>query len=125
MSSLTGQESSNTQPQNPVNPGDEKTGTFKGDPSVPLKTGASTDPTGLSTSVDKSSYGQQNASGTSEQRRGEDVTQNTKQEYEGTSSLGIKTGSESLIDSVEKSVHEGDERGGKSGADVGQVGTGR
>lgn len=53
MSSLTTQESSNTQPENPVNPGDNKTSTFKGDPSVPFKTGASTDPTGLSTSVDK------------------------------------------------------------------------
>lgn len=53
MSSLTAQESSNTQPQNPVNPGDDTSGTFKGDPSVPFKTGGSNDPAGLSTSVDK------------------------------------------------------------------------
>jgi hypothetical protein len=72
----------------------------------------------------QSAPGQQNASGTSEQRRGEDVTQNTKQEYEGSSSVGTKTGSESLIDSVEKSVHEGGESD-RSGVDVGQVSTGR
>lgn len=53
MSSLTAQESSNTQHQNPINPGDDTCGTFKGDPSVPFKTGGSTDPAGLSTSVDK------------------------------------------------------------------------
>jgi len=53
MSSLTAQESSNTQPQNPVNPGNDTSGTFKGDSSVPFKTGGSTDPAGLSTSVDK------------------------------------------------------------------------
>ena len=53
MSSLTGQESSNTQPKNPVNPGEDTAGTFKGDPSVPFKTGQSTDPVGLSASVDK------------------------------------------------------------------------
>lgn len=54
MSSLTSQESSNTQPQNPVNPGQEDTaGSFTGDGSVPFKTGGSSDPAGLSTSIDK------------------------------------------------------------------------
>jgi len=53
------------------------------------------------------------------------VTQNTKQEYEGTSSVGTKTASESLIHSVEKSVHEDDGEGGSSRVDIGQVGTGR
>ena len=72
----------------------------------------------------KTSPGTHNASGTSEQRRGDDVTQNTKQEYEGTSYVGTKTGSESLIDSVEKSVHEGGEAT-HSGEDVGQVSAGR
>ncbi|CAN9134817.1 unnamed protein product [Alternaria alternata] len=124
MSSLTGQESSNTQPRNPVNSGEDTAGTFKGDSSVPFKTGGSTDPAGLSVPADKSAPGQQNASGTSEQRRGEDVTQNTKQEYEGSSSVGQKTGSESLIDSIEKSVHEGGEAD-RSGVGVGQVSTGR
>ena len=56
MSSLTSQESSNTQPQNPVNPGEDSTGTFKGDGSVPFKTGGASDPAGLSTSVDKVSH---------------------------------------------------------------------
>ncbi|KAF1834104.1 hypothetical protein BDW02DRAFT_630672 [Decorospora gaudefroyi] len=124
MSSLTGQESSNTQPNNPVNPGDDISGSFKGDPSVPFKTGGQSDPAGLSTSVDKTSYGQENASGTSEQRRGEDVAQNMKQEYEGSSSVGTKTGSESLIDCVERSVHESG-NATHSGDDVGQVSAGR
>ena len=53
MSSLTGQESSNTQPKNPVNPAEDTAGTFKGDSSVPFKTGSSTDPAGLSASMDK------------------------------------------------------------------------
>jgi len=53
MSSLTGQESSNTQPKNPVNPSEDTAGTFKGDTSVTFKTGQSTDPAGLSASVDK------------------------------------------------------------------------
>lgn len=52
------------------------------------------------------------------------MTQNTKQEYEGSSSVGTKTGSESLIDSVERSVHENGEAA-HSDADVGQVGAGR
>ncbi|EDU44099.1 hypothetical protein A1F94_012868 [Pyrenophora tritici-repentis] len=112
MSSLTTQESSNTQPPNPANPGSSQKDTSKGDPSVPFKTGVSTTPSGLSNSVDKTSYGQQNTCGTSEQRRGEDITQNTRQEYEGTGSLGMKTGSESLIDSVERSVRGGDGEGG-------------
>ncbi|XP_014558809.1 hypothetical protein COCVIDRAFT_93652 [Bipolaris victoriae FI3] len=124
MSSLTAQESSNTQPQNPVNPGDDTSGTFKGDPSVPFKTGGSNDRAGLSTSVDKSSYSQQNASDTSEQRRGEDVTQNTKQEYEGSSDVGVNTGSESLLDSVERSVKENGQED-RSRVDVGQVTGGR
>ncbi|KAI4628259.1 hypothetical protein J4E80_002397 [Alternaria sp. BMP 0032] len=124
MSSLTGQESSNTQPKNPVNPSEDTAGTFKGDPSVPFKTGQSTDPAGLSVSVDKAAPGQQNASGTSEQRRGEDITQNTRQEYEGSSSVGTKTGSESLIDSVERSMHEGGESD-RSGVDIGQITGGR
>ncbi|USP72840.1 hypothetical protein yc1106_00114 [Curvularia clavata] len=124
MSSLTSQESSNTQPKNPVNPGQDTAGTFEGDGSVPFKTGGSSDPAGLSTSVDKSAYGQQNASDTSEQRRGEDVTQNTRQEYEGKGDVGVKTGSESLIDSVERSVHEGVEED-RSSVDVGQVTAGR
>ncbi|KAH6881582.1 hypothetical protein BKA58DRAFT_445784 [Alternaria rosae] len=123
MSSLTGQESSNTQPKNPVNPSEDTSGTFKGDPSVPFKTGQSTDPAGLSTSVDKAAPGQQNASGTSEERRGEDVTQNTKQEYEGSSNVGTKTGGESLIESVERSMHEGGESD-RSGVDIRQVTTG-
>jgi hypothetical protein len=72
----------------------------------------------------QSAPGQQNASGTSEQRRGEDVTQNTKQEYEGSSSVGMKTGSENLIDSVERSVHEGGDSD-RSGVDIGQVTAGR
>jgi hypothetical protein len=53
MSSLTGQESSNTQPNNPFNTSYNTSGTFKGDSSVPFKTGAQSDPAGLSTSVDK------------------------------------------------------------------------
>jgi hypothetical protein len=72
----------------------------------------------------KTSPGTQNASGTSEQRSGEDITQNTKQKHQGTSNVGTKTGSESLIDSVEKSVHE-DGEATHSGEDIGQVGTGR
>jgi len=56
MSSLTGQESSNTQPRNPVNSGEDTAGTFKGDSSVPFKTGGSTDPAGLSVSADKVSF---------------------------------------------------------------------
>lgn len=56
MSSLTGQESSNTQPKNPVNLGEDTTDTFKGDSSVPFKTGGSTDPAGLSVSADKVSF---------------------------------------------------------------------
>lgn len=72
----------------------------------------------------QSAYGQQNASDTSEQRRGEDVTQDTRQEYEGKGDVGVKTGSESLIDGIERSVHEGDEED-RSGMDVGQVIGGR
>lgn len=53
MSSLTSQESSTTQPQNPVNPSKDAAGSFKGDPSVPFKSGSSTDPAGLSASIDK------------------------------------------------------------------------
>jgi hypothetical protein len=52
------------------------------------------------------------------------LIQNTKQEYEGTGTVGTKTGSECLVDSVEKSVHE-DGEATHSGEDVGQVGTGR
>jgi len=37
----------------------------------------------------------------------------------------MKTASESLIDSVEKSVHGNDGEGGSSRVDVGQVSTGR
>ncbi|KAJ4377596.1 hypothetical protein N0V83_000423 [Neocucurbitaria cava] len=91
MSSLTGQESSETQPDNPVNPG---TTSDKGqnDPSIPFKIGdkSSSSPSGLSgITVDKSSYGQDNASGTSEQRSGED----------------LKSGGGSVLGSVEESVH--------------------
>jgi len=49
MSSLTGQESSETQPSNPVNPG-----ATKDDPSVPTKVGSATSASGLSSgTVDK------------------------------------------------------------------------
>ena len=49
MSSLTGQESSETQPSNPVNPG-----ATKDDPSVPTKVGSATSTSGLSSgTVDK------------------------------------------------------------------------
>jgi hypothetical protein len=47
----------------------------------------------------QSSFGTQNASGTSEQRSGADLSQ-------GSGDTGGKSGSESLLDSVEKSVHE-------------------
>ncbi|CAO2647297.1 Nn.00g082190.m01.CDS01 [Neocucurbitaria sp. VM-36] len=78
MSSLTSQESSETQPDNPINPG----------------------------TADKSSHGQDDASGTSEQRSGEDITQSTKQESQGSGEVGKKSGGGSLMDSVEKSVHD-------------------
>lgn len=48
------------------------------------------------------------------------MTQNTKQEYEGDSSLGTKSGSESLMDSVEQSMHQGGDQD-RSDVDVGQV----
>jgi len=54
----------------------------------------------------QSAVGQKNASDTSEQRSGEDAKFNQQTEPKGESSVGTKTGSESLIDSVERSVHE-------------------
>lgn len=51
----------------------------------------------------QTSYGD-NASGTSETRRGEDLS--FQQEGEGEGFVGKKTGSESLIDSIEGSVQE-------------------
>ena len=56
----------------------------------------------------QTSYGN-NASGTSETRRGEDLS--FQQEGEGSGFVGKKTGSESLIDSIEGSVHERGEAG--------------
>jgi hypothetical protein len=128
MSSLTSQESSETQPSNPVNPG-TSTAT-KDDPSVPFKVG-DTSSSGISGgTVDKvylppnlkypwrpnnntnlistiqTSVSGKNASDTSEQRRGEDTTYNSQTEKKGSSSVGRKTGSESLIESIEGSVHE-------------------
>jgi hypothetical protein len=122
MSSLTNQESSETQPNNPVNSGGEKG--VQDDPSVPTKVGDKSS-SGLSSGiVDKvdltfcilvsacmlmqrqTSAGTKNASDTSEQRSGEDVKFNTQQDPKGSSEVGTKTGSESLIDSVESSVHE-------------------
>lgn len=49
----------------------------------------------------QSSVGAGNASGTSEQRSGADLS-----ELDGGRDKGGKSGSESLLDSVEKSVHE-------------------
>lgn len=52
------------------------------------------------------------------------MTQNTKQEYEGSSDVGVKTGIESLLDSVERRVKENGQED-RSRVDVGQVTGGR
>ncbi|KAL1601917.1 hypothetical protein SLS59_005082 [Nothophoma quercina] len=102
MSSLTAQESSESNPQNPVNKGTTSAPGTGSDPAVPFGTGSKTDSgfeSGLSSKADKSSVGTQNASGTSEQRSGADLSQ-------GSGDTGGKSASESLLGSVEKSVHE-------------------
>ncbi|KAF2626641.1 hypothetical protein BU25DRAFT_411613 [Macroventuria anomochaeta] len=102
MSSLTAQESSESNPKNPVNEGTTSAPGTGSDPAVPKGTGKTSDSgfeSGLSSKGDKISAGTQNASGNSEQRSGADLSQ------EG-GDKGGKSGSESLLDSVEKSVHE-------------------
>ena len=130
MSSLTAQESTANQGDLPINQGTGSTNTSSGsDSSVPFKVGnepnkgldaATTDkvrwmtcfPSGVVRISDakqqQTSYGN-NASGTSETRRGEDLS--FQQEGEGSGFVGKKTGSESLIDSIEGSVHERGEAG--------------
>ncbi|KAJ4346791.1 uncharacterized protein N0V89_010723 [Didymosphaeria variabile] len=104
MSSLTAQESSASQPDLPSNQGTTaQTGPGKDDPSVPFKVGNEATRGLDASTTDKTTYGN-NASGTSEARRGEDLS--FQQEEEGEGFVGKKTGSESLIDSVEGSVHE-------------------
>ncbi|KAJ4373624.1 hypothetical protein N0V86_007767 [Didymella sp. IMI 355093] len=104
MSSLTAQESSESNPKNPVNEGTTSAAGTGSDPAIPFGTGSKTDSgfeSGLSSKADKSSVGTQNASGTSEQRSGADLS-----ELDGGRDKGGKSASESLLDSVEKSVHE-------------------
>ncbi|KAF3053978.1 hypothetical protein E8E11_002373 [Didymella keratinophila] len=104
MSSLTAQESSESNPSNSVNKGTTSAPGTGTDTAVPFGTGSKTDSgfdRGLSSgTADKTSVGTQNASGTSEQRSGADLS-----ELDG-GDKGGKSGSESLLDSVEKSVHE-------------------
>ncbi|KAJ4993554.1 hypothetical protein SVAN01_01102 [Stagonosporopsis vannaccii] len=105
MSSLTAQESSESNPKNPVNKGTTSAPGTGSDPAVPFGTGAQSGSGfkgGLSSGVaDKTSAGTQNASGTSEQRSGADLSA-----LDGGQDAGGKSASESLLDSVERSVHE-------------------
>ncbi|KAJ4411597.1 hypothetical protein N0V91_001382 [Didymella pomorum] len=103
MSSLTAQESSETQPSNPVNKGTTSAPGTGTDTAGPFSTGAKRESgfdSGLSSRADKSSVRVQNASGTSEQGSGANLSELDGGDKEG------KSGSESLLDSVEKSVHE-------------------
>ncbi|KAF2246063.1 hypothetical protein BU26DRAFT_607338 [Trematosphaeria pertusa] len=109
MTSLTGQESSANQPDLPINPGTTtNTGGKPGkdDPSVPFKVGKeSSSSGGLDVGrIDKADAATSNASGTSEQRCGEDLA--FQQEAGEKGYVGPKTGSESLVESIERSVHE-------------------
>ncbi|XPT03662.1 hypothetical protein M3J09_012750 [Ascochyta lentis] len=100
MSSLTAHESSESNPRNPVNEGTTAAPGTGSDPAVPFLTGGDDDGSGLSSGrVDKISAGTQNAAGTSEQRSGADLSR-------GSGGVGGKSGSASLLDSVERSVHE-------------------
>lgn len=129
MSSLTAQESSEANPSNPINEGTTSAPGTGSDPAVPFGTGAKSDSgfdAGLSSgTVDKVRFphaqyqvhvyqvhgrellmggvqtaaGTQNASGSSEQRSGADLSQ-------GSGDTGGKSGSASVLDGVEKSVHE-------------------
>lgn len=128
MSSLTAQESSANQGDLPINQGTGPKNAGSGsDPSVPFQVGDRSSK-GLDVATTEkvrqmnafylvkasdakqkqTSYGN-NASGTSETRRGEDLS--FQQEGEGQGFVGKKTGSESLIDSIEGSVHERGEAG--------------
>ncbi|KAF1967294.1 hypothetical protein BU23DRAFT_483910 [Bimuria novae-zelandiae CBS 107.79] len=104
MSSLTSQEFSATQGDLPINQGTVTKDTGPdSNPSVPFKVGnKNTDELDAST-TDKTSFGN-NASGTSETRREEDLS--FQQDGGGPGFVGKKTSSESLIDSIEGSVHE-------------------
>ncbi|KAK3201015.1 hypothetical protein GRF29_213g664255 [Pseudopithomyces chartarum] len=106
MSSLTAQESTANQGDLPINQGTGSKNTGSGShPSVPFRVGSEPSKGLDAATTDKTSFGN-NASGTSETRRGEDLSFQQEGEGEGGGFVGKKTGSESLIDSIEGSVHE-------------------
>ncbi|KAF2746060.1 hypothetical protein M011DRAFT_478449 [Sporormia fimetaria CBS 119925] len=73
------------------------------DPSVPFKVGGKQDDTGISTgTIDNTNPGIQNAGGTSEQRRGQDVSFTQDPGEKGY--VGTKTASESLVEGIERSA---------------------